>query len=107
MRACRTDGNGQPVPTLDEVLDYLAPLDVDIAPEVKAYGTDMDDDEVAALVTAVKDRKLAARTFVQSFQPGVFALGERRRAGPDDRLPVELRHSRQRAEASTAPTSPR
>ena len=26
VRACLTDGNGQPVPTLDEVLDYLAPL---------------------------------------------------------------------------------
>jgi len=74
VRACRTDGNGQPVPTLDDVLDYLAPLDVAIAPEVKAYGVDLDDDKVAALVTALKDRNLAARTFLQSFQPGVFAL---------------------------------
>jgi hypothetical protein len=74
VRACLTDGNGEPVPTLDEVLDYLAPLDVDIALEVKAYRIDMDDDEVAALVNAVKDRQLAARTFVESFQPGVFAL---------------------------------
>ena len=74
VRACRTDGNGQPVPTLDEVLDYLAPLDVDIAPEVKAYSVDVDDDEVAALVAAVKDRNLEARTFLQSFKPGVFAL---------------------------------
>jgi glycerophosphoryl diester phosphodiesterase len=74
VRACQTDGNGQPVPTLEEVLDYLAPLDVDIAPEVKAYRADMDDDEVAALVTAVKDRQMAARTFVQSFQPAVFAV---------------------------------
>jgi glycerophosphoryl diester phosphodiesterase len=74
VRACRTDGNGQPVPTLDEVLDYLAPLDVDIAPEVKAYRTDMDDDEVAALVSAIEDRQLAGRTFVQSFQPAVFGL---------------------------------
>jgi glycerophosphoryl diester phosphodiesterase len=74
VRACQTDGNGQPVPTLDEVLDYLAPLDVDIAPEIKAYGVDLDDDEVAALVAAVKDRNLEGRTFLQSFQPGVFAL---------------------------------
>jgi glycerophosphoryl diester phosphodiesterase len=74
VRACQTDGNGQPVPTLDEVLDYFAPLDVDIAPEVKWYGVDMDDDEVAALVTAVKDRNLGARTFLTSFQPGVFDL---------------------------------
>ena len=74
VSACRTDGNGQPVPTLDEVLDYLAPFDVDIAAEVKGYGVDLDDDEVAELVTAVNDRQLAARTFVLSFQPGVFAL---------------------------------
>ena len=73
VRACRTDGNGQPVPTLDEVLDYLAPLDVDIAPEVKGVPRRLDDDEVAALVTAVKDRNLAARTFLQSFKPEVFA----------------------------------
>ena len=73
VRACRTDGNGQPVPTLEEVLDYFAPLSIDIAPEIKDYGIDLDDNEVAALVAAVNDRQLAARTFVQSFDPSVFA----------------------------------
>ena len=73
VRACRTDGNGQPVPTLEEALDYFAPISVDIAPEIKEYGTDLDADEVTALVNAVKDRQLSARTFVQSFKPTVFA----------------------------------
>ena len=74
VRACRTDGNGQPVPTLEEVLDYLAPTSIDIAPEIKDYRIDLDDDEVVAFVAAVEDRQLAARTFVQSFNPNVFAL---------------------------------
>jgi glycerophosphoryl diester phosphodiesterase len=74
VRACRTDGNGQPVPTLEEVLDYFAPLGVDIAPELKEYRTDLDAGEVTALVSAVKDRQMAARTFVQSFNPNAFAV---------------------------------
>ena len=41
VRACRTNGNGQPVPTLEEVLDYLAPTSIDIAPEIKDYGIDL------------------------------------------------------------------
>ena len=48
VRACQTNGNGQPVPTLEEVLDYLAPIDIDIAPELKEYSIDLDDDEVVA-----------------------------------------------------------
>ena len=76
VRACRTDGNGEPVPTLEEVLDYLAPLSIDIAPEVKEYRNDLDDAEVAALVAAVKDRQLTGRTFVQSFNPKVFAVAK-------------------------------
>jgi len=74
VRACRTDGNGQPVPTLEEVLDHLAPTSIDIAPEIKDYGIDLHDDEVAAFVAAVTERQLTARTFVQSFNPDVFAL---------------------------------
>jgi len=74
VRGCRTNGNGQPVPTLDEVLDYLAPISIDIAPEIKDYSIDLHDDEVEAFVTALRDRQLTARTFVQSFNPNVFAL---------------------------------
>ena len=73
MRTCRTDGNGQRVPTLAEVLNYFAPLNVGIIPEIKEYGTDMDNNEVAQLVAAVKLRKMGPRTFVQSFNPSVFA----------------------------------
>lgn len=74
VRACRTDGNGQPVPTLDEVLDYLAPTSIDIAPELKDYGIDLHDDEVVAFLAALEGRQLTARTFVQSFNPNVFGL---------------------------------
>ena len=74
VRACRTNGNGQPVPTLKEVLDYLASTSIEIVPEIKNYGIDLHDGEVRALVAAVQDRQLTARTFVQSFNPNVFAL---------------------------------
>jgi len=73
VRTCRTDGNGQRVPTFAEVLNYFAPLNVGIIPEIKEYGTDLDNNEVAKLVTAVKSRKMGPRTFVQSFKPSVFA----------------------------------
>jgi len=77
VRACKTDGNGKPVPTLIEALDYFAPLSVDISPEIKGYGIDMDNNEVANLMAAVKRRQMTARTFVQSFNPNVFALVNR------------------------------
>ena len=74
VRACRTDGNGQPVPSLKEVLDYLASTRIDIIAEIKDYSIDLHDREVVALVAAVQDRRLTGRTFVQSFNPNVFAL---------------------------------
>ncbi len=73
VRTCRIDGNGQRVQTFAEVLNYFAPLSVGIIPEIKEYGIDMDSNEVAKLVTAVKSRKMGPRTFVQSFKPSVFA----------------------------------
>jgi glycerophosphoryl diester phosphodiesterase len=77
VRTCRTDGNRQRVPMLVEVLNYLEPLGVAITPEIKDYGTDMDNNEVARLVARVKSRQMTARTFVQSFNPRVFALVNR------------------------------
>jgi glycerophosphoryl diester phosphodiesterase len=58
---------------LTEVLDYLAPHGVAVSPEIKEYGTDMDSNEVAKLVAQVRLRKMGPRTFVQSFNPRVFA----------------------------------
>ena len=73
VRTCRTDGVPQRVPMLTEVLNYLAPHGVAISPEIKEYGTDMDSNEVAKLVAQVRLRKMGPRTFVQSFNPRVFA----------------------------------
>jgi glycerophosphoryl diester phosphodiesterase len=73
VRTCRTDGDRQRVPTLKEVLNYLAPLDIAVTPEIKEYGVDMDSNEVARLVAQVRLRKMGPRTFVQSFNPRVFA----------------------------------
>ena len=56
------------------MLDYLATTGVDLSPEIKDYGTDLDSSEVAAFVTAVRDRGLTTRTYVQSFNPSVFAV---------------------------------
>lgn len=72
VRACRTEGSGQPVPTFEEVATYLATVDVRLSPEIEQYGTDVDRAELADFVEILRARGLMGRALVQSFRPEVF-----------------------------------
>jgi glycerophosphoryl diester phosphodiesterase len=67
------DFDGEPVPSLEQVLDLLEPADAALLLEIKPPA---GLDEVKTIVTQLADRELLDRTVLQSFDPGILHLAD-------------------------------
>lgn len=68
------------IPTLDEVLDLVAPMDL-VMIEIKSDTTDRLERIVPAIIAAVNGRNLGERVTLTSFLPEALAIAQREAPG--------------------------